>query len=112
MKFNLKEKCHEAKNKEFYYGAMLNRDIVDVYIGQGYLEPNESDKKIGPGRGHEEILYIMNGNVKVELKGEEHVLSEGEVIFIPEGLKATITNLNNERIYYIIAGGHPKPHKH
>ena len=112
MTFNLKEKCQEAKEKEFYYGAKLNKEIIDVYLGQGYLEPNETGRKIGPGRHHEEILYIMNGQVKVNLKEEEHILSAGELIFIPDNLKIILSNLSNERSYFMIAGGHTKLHRH
>ena len=45
MALNLKEKCYESKKKEFFYGAKINKDIKDVYLGLGYLEPGESGRK-------------------------------------------------------------------
>lgn len=110
--FNLKQKCQESKNNEFYYGAKLNKDIVDVYLGMGFLEPNESGKKIGPSRNHEEIFYLTEGEIKVETKKNELIMREGDIYYMKEGLKLRISNLTDKRIYYIIAGGHSKLHKH
>ena len=112
MKFNLDEKIDQSKDKEFYYGAKLNKAIVDVYLGKGYLEPKES-RKLGPGRGHEEILYILNGEVKVNIKDlDETKLKEGELIHIPNKSKAIVSNLSDTKVFYIIAGGHTKLHRH
>lgn len=110
--FNLKQKCQVSKNNEFYYGAKLNKDIVEVYLGMGFLEPNESGKKIGPSRNHEEIFYLAEGEINVETKEYELILREGEVFYMKEGFKLRISNLTNKRIYYMIAGGHSKLHKH
>ena len=112
MPFNLKEKCEESKSKEFYYGAKINKQIKDVYFGIGYLEPDETKKKVGPGRNHEEILYIQEGQVQAEMKGETFILNEGELMFIPDGSKANLKNVSDKRCQFIIAGGHTKFHKH
>ena len=112
MKFNLDENVEKAKEKEFYYGAKINKEIVDVYLGKGYIEPNET-RKLGPGRGHEEILYILNGTVKVNIKDlDEVMLNEGELIHIPNKSKAIVSNLSDKKVFYIIAGGHTKLHRH
>jgi ethanolamine utilization protein EutQ (cupin superfamily) len=112
MVINLKQKCDEAKNCEFYYGAKLNKDIKDVYLGMGYLEPDSKERKIGPPRHHEEILYCTNGRIEINRKGEQTILNEGEVYFMPNGKKIKVRNITDKRAYYIIAGGHTKPHSH
>jgi len=112
MIFNLNEKCLNSKKKEFYYGAKLNKNIKDVYLGVGFLEGGEKDLKIGPGRGHEEILYIVKGKAEVKFKDSQYLLNEGELIFLPDNLKARLSNLTRERCQFVIAGGHTKFHGH
>jgi mannose-6-phosphate isomerase class I len=113
MKFNLKERCHDSRKKEFFYGAKINPDIQDAYLGLCYLDPNERKRKIGPGRGHEEILLIINGKAEIIFKKEENLqLEEGEVYHIPNGKKLRLNNLTNEKVYFVIAGGHTKHHHH
>lgn len=112
MSFNLKKKCDEASNKEFFYGAKVNHDIKDAYLGLCFLDPNESDRKAGPGKGHEEILYLMEGQIEIDLNAEITILNSGEVYFIPDGHKVTLKNLTANRVYFVIAGGHTKVHSH
>lgn len=112
MTINLKERCLDSKNKEFYYGGKLNKDIKDVYLGMGVLEPDSKERKIGPPRHHEEILYCSNGKIEISDKVEKTILQEGEVYFMPDGKKIKIRNLSHKKVYYIIAGGHTKFHTH
>jgi len=112
MIVNLREKCLESSKKEFFYGAKINREIKDVYLGLCFLEPGETNRKVGPGKGHEELLYLMNGKIRVNTKENEINLNEGEVFFIRDGLKVVLKNLTKERSYFMIAGGHTKRHKH
>jgi len=112
MKFNLKKKCIDCGKKEFYYGAKLNKEIKDTYLGMGFLDPNEEKRKIGPGRHHEEILCILNGKVQVRSKKDEEILDKGEVYFMEDGKKIRLKNLTDKRAYFVIAGGHTKHHHH
>ena len=83
-----------------------------MYLGIGYLEPKESDRKEGPGRRHEELIYSLDGTIQVQMNDKEIILEEGEILFIPDGLKVRLTNLSKNRCYFMIAGGHTKQHKH
>ncbi len=112
MVMNLKQKCDKSKGKECYYGAKINKAIKDVYLGMGYLESDSKERKIGPPRHHEEILYCNNGKIKIISKNEQLILNKGEVYFMPDGEKVKIKNLTHDRVYYTIAGGHTKLHKH
>ncbi|HUX99514.1 MAG TPA: cupin domain-containing protein [Candidatus Deferrimicrobium sp.] len=111
MVFKLKEKCLKSQNKEVYYGAILNKEIQDVYLGMSILEPGESRTE-GPGKGHEEIFYVLEGQLKIIINDREIILNEGEAYFIPNGFKNTVTNLSSKRSYLIMAGGHPQAHSH
>ena len=111
-KFNLKDNYINSNKKEFYYGAKLNKKIKDVYLGMGFLEPKEGNRKVGPGKRHEEILLVENGKIKIISKNVELILDEGEVYFMPDGQKIKLNNLTEEKAYFIIAGGHTKHHKH
>ena len=112
MSFNLREKCHDSRKGEFFYGARINKKIKDVYLGLCFLEPGESNRKSGPGKGHEELMYLTNGQIQIEIKDRQITLNEGEVYYISNGLKVKLKNLSDERVYFVIAGGHTKFHEH
>ena len=112
MNFNLKKKCDESKKKEIFYGAMINHDIQDVYLGLCFLEPGEKNRDAGPPKGHEEILYALEGQIEVVIGEKKVIVNEGEVLFLPDGQKVKLNNFTQEKIYFVIAGGHPRPHSH
>lgn len=112
MSFKLLEKCLDSKKAEFYYGAKINKQIKDVYLGIGFLEPKEENRKIGPGRGHEEILYLQAGKIEVIIENNPLILNEGELLYIPDKSKVILKNLAENKSQFIIAGGHVKQHKH
>ena len=106
---NLKEKCEKSKKKEYFFGALVSRAIKDVYLGLGYLEPAEKDRKGGPGKGHEEIILCLEGKIQLNFKDEEIILNEDEAFHLPEGVMMRLKNLEEKRSYFIIAGGHRGP---
>jgi quercetin dioxygenase-like cupin family protein len=112
MSFNLKEKSNSSKDKEFWYGAMVNKNIQDVYLGLGFLESGEEGRKGGPPRGHEEIIYSLDGQIEIITKESSTILNEGELLFLPDGTKIKIKNLSEKKVQFIVAGGHTKHHKH
>ena len=112
MVFNLKEKCERSKKGEFFYGAKINHDIKDVYLGLCFLEPGELGRKAGPGKGHEELLYLLDGQIELSTGADESILNAGEIYFIPDGSRVRLRNLTDTRCYFIIAGGHTKHHSH
>ncbi len=112
MLLNLKEKCHDSKHREFFYGVKVNKDIVDVYLGLCFLDPGEEGRKGGPGRGHEEISYVISGKLQMTMNNEDTVISEGEVYFIPDGTKVRLKNLSDDKTYFVISGGHVKQLAH
>lgn len=112
MIIDILEKCHAASEKEFFYGALLNKNIQDTYLGVGFLEPGEKEKKTGPGKGHEEIIYIINGEIDITGLEQNVSLKKGEAFFLADGTSAKLSNKTDERCYYVIAGGHTLQHSH
>ncbi len=76
------------------------------------MEPDESGRIKGPGKKHEEILYLIDGQIQIETPIEKLTLHEGQAYFISDGLKVRLNNLTNKRCYFIIAGGHTVHHSH
>ncbi len=111
MIFKLKEKCLKSPQKEIFYGAILNRAITDAYLGLSYLEPGETREE-GPGKNHEEIIYLIEGKVNIKQKDDDFILNEGEAYFLPDGTKIMVTNMIDKRIFLITAGGHTRGHNH
>ena len=110
MIVNLIEGCLNSRKKEFYYGALMNKDIKDVYLGYGLLDPNEK-REYGPGDHHEEIIMPLNGEIILHL-ADVKILKKGDAFFLKEGLKLKIENKTQEQVFFVIAGGHPVPHHH
>ncbi len=111
IKINIIEECKKSPKKEFYYGALLNNDIKDVYLGYAYLDPKEI-RDYTSGEAHEEIIMPLNGIMKLKIDGIEVILKKGDAFFLREGLKLKIENTTEEEVAFIIAGGHPVPHSH
>ncbi|MFX1293813.1 MAG: cupin domain-containing protein [Promethearchaeota archaeon] len=111
MVFKLKEKCLASSKKEVFYGAIINKEIKDAYLGLGFLDPGESRTE-GPGKGHEEIIYIIEGQIQITIDNHEIVLNEGEAYHLADGLKAIVTNKTTKRSFFAMAGGHTKVHSH
>lgn len=101
----------KSPKKEFYYGALLNDDIKDVYLGYAYLDPKEI-RDYTSGKNHEEIIMPLNGEMKLHINGIEVNLKKGDAFFLREGLNLKIENLTDEKVSFVIAGGHPTPHSH
>ncbi|MHA1253706.1 MAG: cupin domain-containing protein [Candidatus Helarchaeota archaeon] len=109
MIFKLKEKCLESSKKEFFYGNIVNKDIVDVYLGLGYLDAGET-RAFCPGKGHEEIIYLMNGQIEIVIEGQEFKFKEGEAVHLSGTTEIKMINNSDDRIFFITAGGHTEPH--
>ncbi|MFX0133740.1 MAG: hypothetical protein ACFFDN_08855 [Candidatus Hodarchaeota archaeon] len=111
MIVNLIERCEGSLKKEFYYGALMNKEIKDVYLGYAYLEPKENRDYI-TGENHEEIIMPLNGEMKLRISENEIILKKGDAYFLRDGLKLKIENLTDAKVSFVIAGGHPVPHSH
>lgn len=109
--FNLKEKLSEIKSGEFIIGSELTNSHA-CYMIYGVLAPKEKGRVIKPGKGHEEIVLILKGKIKITGIWEG-ILTEGEAFHIVEEESIFIENLSDTESVYIIAGGHSEQgHSH
>ncbi len=81
-----------------------------VYLIYGFLQPGEGGRKLHPGKGHEEILCVVQGEVVVDLSGETLSLKSGEAVHLGEDDEFYLKNNGRETAYYVLAGGHPPEH--
>lgn len=109
--FNTKEDILNIKTGEFLIGSELTGSHA-CYLIYGVVEPEEKGRVIKPGKGHEEIVLIIKGKVKVT--GDWNgLLSEGQAIHLADDESLFFENLTDQKIIYVIAGGHSeKGHSH
>lgn len=83
---------------------------LTTYLIYGKLAPNEAGRRLRPGQGREEILYVINGRVRMETSGlSEEVVDEGSAVPLPEGSDCWVSNMTTATVQYIIAGGFTEP---
>ena len=80
------------------------------YLIYGVLNPDENGRLIKPGKGHEEIVCLIRGEVllrgdnkTIRLKGGQAFHLRGEETFYMD-------NNGNEKAVYVISGGHSGEH--
>ena len=61
-------------------------DTLTTYIVYGLLAPRETRRRLRPGGGREEILFLFNGQIKLEGSDFEAVTcNAGSVVPLLEG---------------------------
>lgn len=78
-----------------------------VYIVYGFLEAGEGGRKLLPGRGHEEILFVVGGEIVVETPVGEVKMGFGEALHLREDDEYYLRNPGGDTACYVLAGGHP-----
>ncbi len=107
--FNLQGLAEESEGE--YVLGLKDLHTHAVYIVYGFLNPGEGDRKVFPGKGHEEILCVTKGEIEVKTPDESFKLKIGEAVHLREEDEWTIENLGDETACYVLAGGHP-PKEH
>lgn len=83
---------------------------LTTYLVYGKLAPNEAGRRLRPGQGREEILFVINGRVRMETSGMgEEVVDEGNAVPLPEGSDYWVSNVTASTVQYVIAGGFTEP---
>lgn len=81
------------------------------YLIYGILKPDEKDRLIKPGKGHEEILLAMVGDL--DISGHYNgKLKEGQAIHIVGDEECLLENKGTSDALYIICGGHSEEGHH
>jgi len=82
------------------------------YLLYGVLKAGEAGRELKPGRGHEEIVLAVSGDL--ELTGDHRgILKQGQAIHLLGEEACLAANPSAEDVVYVIAGGHsPNGHQH
>lgn len=80
------------------------------YMIYGTLKPGEEDRLINPGKGHEEILMVTGGELKLSGPGlapvKELTLPEGSALHLSGDRECLLRNDTGSTASYVCAGGH------
>ena len=102
--FELKKQALLSEDGEYIFGASDTGSHA-CYMIYGILKPGEKKRLIRPGKGHEEMILAMQGNLKVSghFSGD---LEEGCAIHMVGDVSSYLENSGSTEAVYIIAGGH------
>jgi hypothetical protein len=108
--FELKNKILKSDNGEYVLGFQ-DTGSQACYMIYGILKPKEKGRLVKPGKGHEEIVLAVKGNLKVTGKYSGD-LKEGAAFHITGNQKCYLENPGKVEAVYIIAGGHSEDGHH
>lgn len=79
------------------------------YMIYGVLKAGEKGRVVNPGKGHEEIVLAMRGDIEVS-GSHSGLLKEGTAFHLAGDEECRLANTGGEDAVYIIAGGHSGGH--
>lgn len=76
----------------------------NCYLIYGEIKPSDEPRLLKPGRGHEEIICVVSGEMTVSTDEGGEIVRAGEAFYLKdeESLVATASTL----CVYVAAGGH------
>ena len=106
--FRLKDLAAEAGG-EYVLGSK-DLDTHACYMIHGTLSPREKGRLVKPGKGHEEIVVAVRGEIVVTGPAlapmKEIVLPEGSAFHVKDDAECFLENTTGKEALYIAAGGH------
>ncbi|MCC6345823.1 MAG: hypothetical protein IT388_01400 [Nitrospirales bacterium] len=102
--FEMKERARGVEGGEAIVGSRETGSHA-CYMLYGILKPGERERVVRPGKGHEEILIAVKGDLEVTgmFSG---VLREGSAFHFAGEDACYLENKGPQEAVYIIAGGH------
>jgi hypothetical protein len=103
-KIDIQSRALSEENGEYVLG-LEDTGSHACYMIYGVLKPGEKGRRIKPGRGHEEIVLAMKGDLilKGDISGR---LEQGSAFHIVGEASAFLDNPGPDEAVYVIAGGH------
>ena len=103
-KFDVRDKAATAEGGEYILGSEDTQSHA-CYMIYGILKPGEKQRLIKPGKGHEEIVLAVKGDI--EMSGDANgLLEEGRAFHVAGEISIYFENKGQDAATYIIAGGH------
>ncbi len=109
--YKLPELTDASPTNEYCLG-LKDLNTHSVYLLHGRLRPGETGRKISPGRGHEEILFVVKGSITVRSDKYTFPVSAGEAFHAKGEETFFLDNPGNSEAVYIAAGGHSSNSRH
>ena len=75
------------------------------YLIYGVLKPGEQGRELKPGRGHEEIVLVLTGELKL-IGQYTGTLKEGQAIHLKGDEGVLAGNMSSAPAVYVVSGGH------
>jgi uncharacterized cupin superfamily protein len=94
---------------------VLGSEALDThacYLMFGIMNPGEQGRLIKPGRGHEEIVCLVQGEIIVHNGSGDFQVKAGQAFHLRGDDAFYMDNSSDEIAVYVIAGGHSEPHAH
>ena len=105
---------------EEHFDPKFNEHIVGpaqtgslgTYLVYGEVKEGET-RNLGPGKGHEEILFIVKGGGLLRQDETETSIGAGQAVYLRPDFSGQLEGAAPEGIIYVSAGGHiPGGHGH
>lgn len=106
----LKNKALNSENGEYIFG-FEDTGSHACYMIYGILKSKEKRRLVKPGKGHEEMILAMEGNLEVT-GYYSGTLEEGTAFHIEGEHECFLENPAEHDAVYIIAGGHSEGSHH
>jgi uncharacterized cupin superfamily protein len=75
------------------------------YLIHGVLKPGEKGRELNPGKGHEELVLVIAG--ELQLSGQcTGMLKQGQAIHLQGAQSCYAENPGATNAVYVISGGH------
>lgn len=102
-----------AQNNECEY-VLGSTDLKThaCYLVYGVLKLDEKERLIKAGKGHEEIVCLISGEVLLKGDKETFNLKQGQAFHIKGDETYLMDNAGSVDAVYVIAGGHSEAHGH
>lgn len=108
--FELRNKASEAGSGEHILGFEESGTHA-CYMIYGIIKPGQKGRLIKPGKGHEEMVLAVNGDIEVSgfFSG---ILKSGNAIHVTGENECFLENKSSGEVVYIVAGGHSEDGHH
>jgi uncharacterized cupin superfamily protein len=82
------------------------------YMLYGIISPGEEPRTLKPGEGHEEIVLVIAGQMRVQGQEVDLVLQPGQAIYLKGEQTLAATAAGPLEVRYVAAGGHTPGAEH
>lgn len=83
-------------NAKAYYQELVNKDESKMSAGFLTIENSRFDWELT----YEEIDYVIEGTLTIEINGKTYTAYPGDVLFVPSGSKVVWGSPNKARVFY------------